>query len=264
VRTALPLLLVLTACVDDESPYADGGNWAIDQCDRAERLLIEARADEQIGGGTRDFTLLDQYAYQVSLSHFCGHTVVLTVGDMGIEESVAVFDDLVSLYDGRSPSAPPLTVITTWYRTADDRIPGAGDLRRFAELVGTDLLERGVDPDGHIVDDQGTLLIPVLRDRPRFENAAAAAAAMWQASDAPEPLIRFRRETEVAGRWGVRQVPYFAVLHPPVTGSGVDTPTPILVALGPDLEADRIVEAAQIDPTLWVPCPDGDTDAEGC
>lgn len=260
----LPILLVLTACDGEESPYVEGGNWTIDPCDRQERRLIAARADERLGGGTRDFDLLDQYAYRVSLSDFCGHTVVLTVGDMGAPESVAAMDDLVALYDTRPTTHVPLTVLTTWYRTADGAVPGAGDLRRFAESVGSDLAERNVDPDGNIVDADGTLQVPVLRDPPRFENAATAAAAMWRASDVPEPYIRFRRETEVAGRWGVREVPFYVVVHPGTSDQGVAIPTPRIVAMGQDLEADRIIEAAQTNPDLWVPCLEDDTDGDGC
>ena len=261
VRASLPLLLALTACDGDTSPYVEGGDWQIAPCTQAQRRALAAAADETVGGVTRDFALLDQYAYRVSLSDFCDNTVVVVVGDMGVPESVAAIDDLVALYDTRPSGGTDLTVITTWYRTSDDRVPEVGDLRRFSELVGADLLERGADPDGHLTNTAGVFQLPMLRDPPRFENAAIAASAMWLASDAPQPFVRFQRETEVAGRWGVRVLPFYAVLHPPEAGTS-DPPT--LVALGSDLVADRIIEAAQTNPLLWVPCPDGDTDGDDC
>jgi hypothetical protein len=222
------LLLPLIGCITSSNPYEEGGAWPVDPCSQGELAAAAEIREEVIGGTTRDFALYDQFAYKVRLSSFCGHNVLISVGAMSNPDDLAWLERIPEIQQGRLPSAPPLTILTTWFDGPEGRAPEIVDLRKFAE-------QRDLD-------------VPVLRDAPRFENAARAASIFWLASDLEEPELRYRQEWEIATRWRVRDTPYFVVLHPEL----------VIVAAGTDLDEDCIVEAAQTTPDLFVPCVEPD------
>ena len=119
----LPLIPALAACIGDHGPYEGGGEYPTSECSRAGEQLVADSAGEQLWddelgadqlGRTRDFSLLDHHAYRVRLTHFCGDTVLLVVGDMG-EPQLDWLDDLPEWTDGRDETAPDLTIMTTWW-----------------------------------------------------------------------------------------------------------------------------------------------------
>lgn len=224
MRWVIVSLVGVGACSGETNPYADGGDWPVAPCTTADLARAAADQTEAIGGTTRDFALFDQFAYKVRLSSFCRHTVLISVGSMVGEDDVAWLSRIPEIEDGVLPSAPPLTILTTWFRGPSGSEPDVGDLRRFADVH--------------------QLEVPVLRDRPRFENAARAASAFWLASDLGEPSFRYRQDMEVATRWRIAESPHFVVLHPGLR----------IVAAGADLDTDCLIEAAQTSPDLFVPC----------
>ncbi|MFK7928119.1 MAG: hypothetical protein AB8H79_08005 [Myxococcota bacterium] len=240
--------LLASSCLDGDSLYEEGGNYPANACSTAERRSIAAAATESIGGGTRDFSLLDRYAYRVRLTDFCDRSILLVIADMSDGDALNWLDDLQGWLDDRDPDADRLVIFTAWFSNADGQVPDTGDLRRFAEFIegvrGPDAftytLKRsatlGDDPDADLVEVD--FEIGLLRDPFRFENAAAAASVMYEASDVPDEFRRNRRPHELRTRWGVRQGPFFVVLEPDLT----------IRALGEDPVEDGIIEALQTLP----------------
>lgn len=230
-------------------PYVGGGDWSTSECRRSQEQCVARLASEAVGGTTRDFALLDQHGYRVRLSDFCGRTVLLSVGAMDDADSADWMSRIPEILEGVDENVD-LTILTTWNRNEDGDVPEPEDVRAWSRTLAERFpeLEATVWPPAELPDEPiaGHLGLPVLLDPPRFENAAAAAAASWAASNVPEPLLRFRLEREVAGRYGIREYPHFAVLHP---GSlDLDVAPLRIVAVGTDLDADGLITAAQRNP----------------
>lgn len=259
--TAALALSVLSGCFGDVGPYDGGGEYPTTECTQAFRAVIAETAGEELWdtdvtdtdgrqrGRTRDFRLYDEHGYRVRLTHFCGDTVLLVVGDMRTrddpeaETPLGWLDELQGWLDARDPEAPPLTIMTTWYADEDGDTPTVGDLRRFREQVEA---ERGVDAWTYTYPTPGgeeTRTILTLQDPWRFPDAAVATYVMALASDVPVgdgPDRRFRREHEVRDRWTFRAAPNFVVLQPSLR----------ILAIGEDPVEDGIVEELQTAPEL--------------
>lgn len=234
-----PLLLLTIGCAEYD-PYQDGGAWLSpalrDGFTRVCDAPDPASIGPNIGDKAREFHLYDQFAYQVNLSSFCQHTVLVTVAEIGDPAAEALVARLPEIAEDRLPTADrdaPFIALTTWYRTPDGAVPTLAQVRAYAEALG-------VDPVTGELDGQK---VAVLRDQPRFAGAAAAASVQWAATDVPgEIRSRQQVEREVAGRWSLRATPFHVVLHPGLQ----------IAACGVDLERDQIVQAIQDPPMLFV------------